>query len=171
MIKRACIKVVFAALMAMSMLASALVLPVSAAGGDVVVGITSDPTISGAAPGGTAVVPIIVYNATDLAAGTLIVTYNSSVCNVTTVTAGEFFYTRGNTREPGIVILSAMNFSGHKGMVVFANLEIKAVGDYGETSPLNISVETLYNYGPPPERIPAANISVSNGTFTIREMI
>ena len=81
--------VLVAIIMAISVLALALVLPAYAANENVIVGITTDPAISGAAPGDTATVPIIVYNVTDLGAGTISVSYNSSVCTVTDVTVGN----------------------------------------------------------------------------------
>ena len=164
-------KTVLAAIMALSVLASVLVLPVFADNENVIVGITSNPSISGALPGDTATVPIIVYNVTDLGAGTLTVTYNSSVCTVTGVTNGDFPILSKNISVPGIVRISALDTSGHTSDVTFANLEIKAIGSCGETSPLNISVETLWTFGPPPASIPAADISVSNGTFTISDTV
>ena len=81
--------VLVAIIMAISVLALAIVLPAFAANENVIVGITSDPAISDAAPGDTATVPIIVYNVTDLGAGTISVSYNSSVCNVIDVTVGN----------------------------------------------------------------------------------
>ena len=161
--KKKCSKAVLAAIMAMSVLASALVLPAYAANENVIIGITSGPAISAAAPGDTATVPIIVYNVTDLGASTLTVTYNSSVCTVTDVTAGDFPMLSKNISVPGLMIISALDMSGHTGDVTFANLEIKAIGSCGETSPLNISVETLKTYTDI-QNIPA---TVSNGTFTI----
>ena len=153
-------KVVFAAIVVLSALA--LVLPAYAANEDVLVGITPLRVM----PGDTAIVPLTVSNVTDLGAGTLSVTYNASVCTVTDVTSNSFIVVK-NISVPGLAILSGISFSGHTGNVTFANLEIRAAGRCGESSPLNIAVETLYVYGPPPERIPAANIRVRNGTFTI----
>ncbi len=155
-------KAVLAAIMAV--LASALVLPAYAANENVTVGITSDPAISGAPHGDTAAVPIIVYNVTDLGAGTLNVTYNSSVCAVTDVTVGDLSAMLSkNISVPGIVIISALDMSGHTGDVTLAYLEIKAIGTSGQTSPLNISGATLKTYTDI-QNIPA---TVSNGTFTI----
>ena len=158
-------KAVFAIIMAISVLGLALVLPVSAVNENVIVGITSD---SGAAPGATVTVPIIVYDVTDLGAGTLRVTYDSSVCNVTDVTVGGLSTVTKNINTPGFVRISAFDpNNGHTGAVTFANLKIKATGSYAETSPLNITVDVLGTYGPPPKTIPDADISVSNGRFTI----
>ena len=163
-------KAILATIMAISVLVSALVLPVSAVNENVIVGIASDPAISGAAPGATAIVPIIVYNVADLGAGTLRVTYNSSVCNVTNVTVGHLPIWAKNLSTPGLAIISVLDEdSGHTGDVTFANLEIEATGSCGETSPLDITVKTLYTYTP--EHIPAANISVSNGTFTALDVV
>ncbi|MFZ2070352.1 MAG: cohesin domain-containing protein [Halobacteriota archaeon] len=158
-------KVVLFAIIAISVFASALVLPAYAANENVVVGITSDPAISGAAPGDTATVPIIVYNVTDLAAGTLNVTYNSSVCTVADVTAGDLPIVLENVSLPGLAIISTVDTAGHNGTVTFANLEIEAIGSLGETSPLNITVTLLGTCSA--GAILPANISVNNGTFTV----
>ena len=161
-------KVVLATIMAISVLASVLVLPAFAANENVIVGITSDPTISGAEPGVTATVPIIVSAVTDLGAGTLSITYNPSVCNVTDVTVGDLSTAVKNLGTPGLAIISVFDLgSEHTGDVTIANLKIKAIGSYGETSPLNITVTTLKTFGPPSATILAANISVSNGTFIV----
>lgn len=166
-------KAVLAAIMAISVLASVIV-PVLAVNENVIVGITSDPSISGAEPGDTATIPIIVYNVTDLGAGTLRVTYNSSVCNVTNVTAGDLPMLAKNISVAGLAIISAFDSGeGHTDEVTFASLEIEAIGSRGESSPLNITVEVLVTYGGygGGGEIPAANISVSNGTFTILDMV
>ena len=166
-------KAALASIMAISVLASiiALPVPVLAANENVFVDITSDLSISGAEPGDTATVPIMVYNVTDLAAGTLRVTCNSSVCNMTDVTTGTLSIVMPNISTPGLAIISAFDPSnGHTGDVTFANLEIEAIGSCGESSPLNITVEVLGTYGEYGEgafEIPAANISVSNGTLTV----
>jgi hypothetical protein len=127
---------------------------------NVTVGITS----LSATPGDVVTVPITVYNVTDLGAGTLRVTYNPAVCTVTDATPGELSMLTKNINVPGLVRISALDTDGeHNGAVTFANLEIKAIGGYEESSPLNISVEKLYN------NIPIVSIpaGVSNGTFTI----
>ena len=139
----------------------------STANENIIVGITS----LSAAPGDTATVPIIVYNVTDLGAGTLRVTYDSSVCNVTNVTTGNLATVIKNIKTPGLANISVFDTEvGHTGDVIFANLTIEATGSCGETSPLNISVERLGTYDEGAE-IPAANISVSNGTFTILDIV
>ena len=148
---------------AMAVLASVLVLPVFDTNENVVAGITSLSVM----PGDTATVPVMVYGVTDFGAGTLRVTYNPSVCTVTDVTVGDYAVVTKNISVPGLAILSAMDTEGHTGDVVFANLEIKAVGGCGDSTPLDITVETLKTYGPPIGTIPAADIRVSSGTFTI----
>ena len=159
-------KAVLTAIMAISVLASVLVLPAYAANENVTVGITSDPSISGAPPGGTATeISIIVYNVTDLGAGTLTVTYNPSVCNVTDVSPGDLPVVTKDISIPGIANISTFDVIGHSGNVTFANLTITAIGNPGETSPLNITVVNLVTSGL--DFIDPDNISVSNGTFTI----
>lgn len=100
--------VLVAIIMAISVLALAIVLPAFAANENVIVGITSDPAISGAAPGDTATVPIIVYNVTDLGAGTISVSYNSSVCNVIDVTIGNLHTVLKNISVAGPPIADAI---------------------------------------------------------------
>ncbi|MFZ2070351.1 MAG: hypothetical protein WAV32_01845 [Halobacteriota archaeon] len=163
-------KAVLVIIMAMSVFVSAFALTVFAANENVIVGITSDPTISGAAHGDNATIPIIVYNVTDLAAGTLKVTYDSSVCNVANVTIGDLPEVVKNLGRPGLAIISAFNSeAGLTGDVIFANLTIEAIGTPGETSPLNITVEILGTYSG--VTIPVANISVNNGTFAVLDVI
>lgn len=167
-------KAILATIMAISVLVSALVLPVFAVNENVIVGITSDPSISGAAPGDTTIVPIIVYNVTDLAAGTLRITYDSSVCNVIDVTVGALPMLFKNISVPGLMRISALDpDNGHTGDVIFANLEIKAKGSCGESSTLDISVDILVTYGEygGGVEIPGAYIKVSNGTFTILDVV
>ncbi len=151
-------KAVLAVIVAISVLAPALVLvlplPVFAA----------IENVFEAAPGDTATVPIIVYDVTDLAAGTLRVTYDSSVCNVTDITTGELTTIVKNLGTPGLAVISAFDSgTGHTGDVTLANLKIKAIGSCGDSSPLNITVETLGTYNGT-QNIQA---TVSNGTFTI----
>lgn len=158
-------KVVLVTIMAMTVLASLLVLPVLVfdTTENVVAGITSLSVM----PGDTATVPVMVYGVTDLGAGTLRVTYNPSVCTVIDVTIGDYALVTKNISVPGLAIISAMDTRGHTGDVTFANLEIKAIGGCGESTPLDITVETLKTYGPPIGTIPAADISVRSGMFTI----
>jgi hypothetical protein len=163
MIKKGCSKTVLVVIVTVAVLASLLVLPVFSANENVVVSITSDPASSGAAPGNTATVPIVVYTVTDLGAGTLSVTYDPSVCTITDVTAADLPILSKNISVPGLALLSAMDTQGHTGDVSFANLELKAAGIYNETSPLDISIETFKTYTGIQD-IPA---TVNNGTFTI----
>ena len=154
-------KAVLATIMALSVLASVLVLPAYAANENVTVGITSLSVW----PGDTATVPIIVYNVTDLGAGTIRVTYNPLVCTVTDVTAGNLPGLTKDISIPGIANISIFDFStGHTGNVTFANLSITATGNPGETSPLNITVISLYTWFPTVPILPA---NIRNGTFTI----
>ena len=154
-------KAVLTAVMVLSVLVPALVLPAYAANEHVVVAIAS----LGTAHGDSVIVPITVSNVTDLGAGTLRILYKSSVCTVTNVMAGDLSLLVANSSVPGIVRISAMDFRGHTGDVIFAHLELTAVGSSGDSSPLRITVETLKTFGPPIETIPASKIR--SGMFSI----
>lgn len=164
--KNKCSKAVLGAItaMALCMLASLpLVPPVFAANDNVLVDITP----SSAAPQNTSTVAVTVRGVTDLGAGTLTVAYNPSVCTVTDVKAGDLSILSKNISVPGLLRISAMDTQGHTGDVTFAKPEIKAVGSSGDSTPLTLTVETLKTYGPPIGDIPAADIRVSSGTFSI----
>ena len=126
---------------------------------------------TGAAPSNIVIVPIMINNVTNLGSGNLNVTYNASVVHVIDVTNGT-----GNAlvvkewnvdNSTGIVRIVAWNDSSPKsGNVIFANVTYQAVGNAGESSPLNLSVSDLtdyYTYA----QIP---YNVSNGTFTVSDI-
>ena len=134
---------------------------------NVIVGIT----FLSAAPGATVTVPITIHNVTDFAAGTINITYDPSVCNVTDVTAGALPMLFKNIGVPGLAIISALDTEGHSGDVVFANLEIEAVG-WGVSSLLNISVDALgTSIVDGHDLVEITNYSMNNGTFTILSSI
>lgn len=118
--------------------------------------------------GNTVTVPIMVYNVTNLGSGTINVNYDPSVVHVTSVTSGTGnalmvqAWSANNTI--GLVKIVAWNaIAPVSGEVIFANVTYKAVGNAGESSPLNITVGDLtdyYNY----TQIP---YTLSNGTFTV----
>jgi len=164
--KNKCSNAALGAITAMALVIVAslpLVPPVVAANDNVLVDITP----SRAAPQNTSTVVVTVCDVTDLGAGTLTVAYNPSVCTVTDVKAGDLSILSKNISVPGLVILSAMDTQGHTGDVTFAKLILKAVGSSGDSTPLTLTVETMKTYGPPISDIPAADIRVSSGTFSI----
>ncbi|MEA3357298.1 MAG: hypothetical protein U9Q67_02590 [Patescibacteria group bacterium] len=164
--KKKCSNTVLVNILAIALLALVLAQPAFAVNECIIVGISSDPVVLGAPPNGTATVPIILHNVTDFGAGTLRVTYNSSVCNVANVKTGTPAIVLGSHNTPGLVRISAVSpEDGQTGDVIFANLKIRAIGRCGETSPLNVTVDLLATYAG--EKISATNINVSNGIFTI----
>ena len=125
----------------------------------------------GSAPlDGSVTIPLMVNNVMDLGAGTINVTYNSSVVHVTNVTSGtgnaltNVSANINNGTNPGWVIISAWDSTeyGKSGDVIFANVTYKAVGAVNDISPLNISVDNLsdINYND-------ILYTLTNGTFTI----
>ena len=158
-----------AVLMAIPVVLSMFVFaPAASAAGHAVVSITTD---AGAPLTGTDTVPIMVDDEGSnmcLGSGIINVTYNSSVVHVTGVATGTgnalpvINWNADNTA--GWVKITSMDFlQPHNGSVIFANVTYKAVGNCGESSPLNITVNSLTDYNDY-SQIPR---TVSNGTFTI----
>lgn len=139
-------------------------------------GIAAAETVSigstGAIPGASVTEPIMINDVTDLGAGTIQVSYNSSVVHVTAVTNGSgdaltiIAWRVNNSTNPGSVRISAYNTSGQTGDVIFADVTYEAVGAIGETSPLGITVDALFD-------IYYTDIaySVTNGSFRVKDTI
>ena len=118
------------------------------------------------APGATVTAPILIANVENYGTGTINLEYNPSVVHVTDVTSGP----QSTLAAPpnidntsGIVNISALNLAGISGDVIFANVTFKAVGSAGSSTPLNLSVITLYKL-PDYEDIP---VIIKNGSFSI----
>ena len=145
--------------------------PAASAAGHAVVSIATD---AGAPLTGTDTVPIMVDDEGSnmcLGSGIINVTYNSSVVHVTGVATGTgnalpvINWNADNTA--GWVIITSMDFlQPHNGSVIFANVTYEAVGNCGESSPLNITVNSLTDYNDY-SQIPR---TVSHGTFTILDI-
>ena len=120
-------------------------------------------------PGDVIEVPIMIDSITDLGSADLNLTYNSSVVIAVDVTRGDFDVTISNLEHnrSGLVRIGAFQTEkpGLNGSVIFALVKLKAVGNLGEISPLNISVNTLKD-----ATNECNNIShtITNGTFTIK---
>jgi len=120
-------------------------------------------------PGDVIEVPIMIDSITDLGSADLNLTYNSSVVIAVNVTGGDFDVTISNLEHnvSGLVRIGAFQTEkpGLNGSVIFALVKLKAVGNTGEISPLNISVNTLKD-----ATNECNNIShtITNGTFTIK---
>ncbi len=89
-------------------------------------------------------VPIIITNATNVAAGTITLSFYPSIVEVTGVSAGDLgtpVYNINNAA--GTVTITASSPTGRSGTVTFANVILKAVGTNGSISPLNLNVSIL----------------------------
>jgi hypothetical protein len=127
---------------------------------------------TGAFPDTTVTEPIRVANVTNLGGGTIKVSYNTSVVQVTGVENGTgnamtvIASNIVNSTNPGSVRISAYNTTGRSGEVIFASVTYKAVGAIGATSALNITVETLFN-----TTYSDITHTVQNGSFRVKDTI
>ncbi|MCK4458130.1 MAG: Ig-like domain-containing protein, partial [Methanosarcinales archaeon] len=113
---------------------------------------------------GNVTVPIWINSVTNLGGCEINMTYNASVVHVTDVTPGDMndSFAPNFDNGSGWMRANAVNATGLSGNVVFAYVNFTAVGGDGDISPLNITVEDLFDVG-------YDNIThtVINGTFTI----
>lgn len=128
---------------------------------------------TGAFPGKSVTEPIMVGNVTNLGGGTIKVSYNSSVVHVTEVANGSsgdaltvIAWRADNSTNPGYVRISALNTSGQTGAVIFADVTYEAVGAIGSSTPLNITVESLFDIN-----YTDISYSVVNGTFRTKDTV
>ena len=111
----------------------------------------------------TITAPIRITNATILGGCEINITYNSSVVYVADVTPGDMDLLAYNIdNESGWVYVNAINVSGQNGDATFACINLTAVGDVADVSPLNITAATLFDTGY--NRTPCV---VRNGSFTV----
>jgi hypothetical protein len=118
-------------------------------------------------PGGSATIPIMITDVTDVGVAAIEFSFNPSVVHVTAVTDSQFDVcdptidnVTGEFEIAGVQFWS----SGLNGNVRLANVTLKAVGTAGQSSPLNLTINELKTVGPPSQNIPA---DVDDGTFTI----
>ena len=118
--------------------------------------------------GETAVIPLRISNASNLGSIDLELRYNHTVVRVTNATPGDFEVMIPNLEQnaTGFVKLVAFQAEnpGLNGTVVLAYLMLTAVGEPGETSPLNLTVMKLTDVEPECRDIP---YETRNGTFSI----
>jgi len=121
-----------------------------------------------ASPGDTTIVPLVIYDATNVGVVDVNLSYNPSVVMVIDVASGDFDTTIPNLEhnDTGFVRIGAFQTKnpGLNGTVTMANIKLKAVGNAGSTSPLNIIVTEFKDATPEGNDIPYVT---SNGTFTI----
>ena len=116
------------------------------------------------APGDTVTVPIRISDIEDYGAGTIIIKYDPDVVHVADVvkSSDSKIVDTNIDNTAGLAGISAWNIGGVNGSIIFANVVLKAVGSSGDSSPLNITVDTLQDIS-----YVELKTVLSNGTFTI----
>ncbi|MEA3281418.1 MAG: Ig-like domain-containing protein [Euryarchaeota archaeon] len=114
-------------------------------------------------PGESIVVPIMVYYVTNLGGCELNMTYNESVVHVTDVTPGELdLLVSTFDNGSGWMYANAINASGLDGDIVFAYINLTAVGSKGDASLMDITVKDLFDVS-----YDKITHRVIDGTFTV----
>ena len=140
------VKLLFAVMLGMILIPS-LILTVQPAGME---SQTAEVSIQGAtvAQGETVEVPINITNVTDLAATTIWLSYDSSVVTVEEVREGTLgSLAVGINNTAGVTKMSwfSMTGTGKTGDFVFAYVRLKAVGNPGDESVLDLDVKNIAN--------------------------
>lgn len=116
--------------------------------------------------GATVTVPINLTNVTDICAADIWLSYDNRVVNVTAVSDGNlggiFGITCGIDNANNVTRMNWFTITGKTGDFIFAYVTLKAVGDPGETSPLNLMVKEIADS----QAVPIAH-TVIDGTFTV----
>ena len=120
-------------------------------------------------PGNSTIIPIMIYNATDVAGVELNLTYNPDVVNVTDAEPGDFtdifmpnlMYSDGWVKITTFVMMER-ELSGN---LIVANVTLEAVGSPGDSSPLNMENVVLTN-----KSGVTMEFVTDNGTFSILGM-
>jgi len=117
-------------------------------------------------PDETAVTSIMINNVSYLGAADISLAFDPSVVHVVSVANSAFdLFDAVIDNSTGSVKAVGADFGdGLYGDVKFAEVTLKAVGNHGETSALNISINVLKEAGPDETTIPAA---IDNGTVFI----
>ncbi len=117
-------------------------------------------------PNETAVTSIMINNVSNLGVADISLSFDPSVVHVVSATNSDFdLFDAVIDNSTGSVKAVGADFGdGLYGDVKFGDVTLKAVGNHGETSALNISINVLKEAGPDETTIPAA---VDNGTAFI----
>jgi len=119
-----------------------------------------------ASKGSYVTVPVMIYDATGVACSGVNLTYDVSVVNVIGVTQGDFTTYFGFDDESAadgwVTINTYINGTSLTGDVKIADLILKAVGDAGDTSPLDMEIIAMADQNGRP-----VSGTVSNGLFTV----
>ena len=119
-----------------------------------------------ASKGSYVTVPVMIYDATWVACAGVKLTYDVSVVNVIGVTQGDFTTYFGFDDESAadgwVLINTYVNGTQLTGDVKIADLILKAVGDAGDTSSLDMEIIAMTDQNGHP-----VSGTVSNGLFTV----
>lgn len=115
-------------------------------------------------PGNTIAVPIRINDTVMLGGGEINFTYDPTVVHVTDVLRGDlrFSFKYMINNGSGWMRANALDVSGLSGNVTFAYLDLTAVGDDGDASPLNIASANIFDIN-----YTTIAYTVNNGSFTI----
>ena len=120
--------------------------------------------------GDTTNTSITAYNIEDLANFGISVTFNPDVVNVTNISAGPgvgtFLWERTAPNKVRFYTVNTIQKPSLNGTVVLATLTLKAVGNKGDTSPLNVEIGKLFSSSN--GEIAATPV---NGMFKIGEIV
>lgn len=116
--------------------------------------------------GENTVTQIMINNVSYLGVADITLTFNSSVVHVVSANNSDFdWFWPVINNSAGTIRMGGMDFGdGLYGDVKFAEVTLKAVGEHGEISALNLSINELKEAGPIEISIPA---TVDNGTAFI----
>lgn len=115
-------------------------------------------------PGNTVTAPIRINDTVMLGGGVINFTYDPTVVHVTDVLHGDlcFSFKYKINNGSGWMCANALDVDGLSGNVTFAYIDLTAVGDDGDTSPLNIASANIFDTG-----YVTMAYTVNNGSFTI----
>ena len=114
--------------------------------------------------GNTVTAPIIVNNTVMLGGGNITFTYDPTVVHVTDVYQGDlrFSFKYRIDNGTGWMCANALDVDGLSGNITFAHLDLTAVGDDGDASPLSITSANIFDID-----YTTIAYTVNNGSFTI----
>ena len=115
-------------------------------------------------PGNTITAPIWINDTVMLGGGEINFTYDPTVVHLTDVLQGDlrFSFKYKINNGSGWMRANALDVEGLSGNVTFAYLDLTAVGDDGDTSPLSIASANIFDIN-----YTTIAYTVNNGSFTI----
>jgi len=115
-------------------------------------------------PGNTITAPIMINDTVNMGGCEINFTYDPTVVHVTDVFRGDLRYSfKFNVNNgSGWMRANALDVDGRGGNVTFAYIDLTAVGDEGDTSPLNIASANIFDIN-----YTEISYTVDNGSFAI----